>query len=314
METGTSATRRTGRASSLAGRIWTTVAERGARWLFVGPPLFLLVALTAYPTIYLVRLALSRFEIASMAEPQFIGLANFPRLFADAKFIGALGNTLIISVGAVAVEFLVGLALALLLYEPLRGAPLVKPLLIIPLMVPPVVVGLNFRLILDTFGPLNALVQLLGLGGVDWLGSRTLARISIVITDVWQWSPFIFLVLLAALQAIPVHLLDAARVDGASFWSMFRYVLWPMMLPATTVALAFRFVDALKLFDIVYMLTSGGPASSTEVVSLYVYRTAFRFGSLGYASAMAILVIAISSIFVWVLLRLLGVERRLDWR
>src|SRR6266516_1911569 len=102
METGTSATRRTGRASSLAGRIWTTVAERGARWLFVGPPLCVLVALTAYPTIYLVRLALSRFEIASMAEPQFIGLANFPRLFVDAKFIGALGNTLIISVGAVA--------------------------------------------------------------------------------------------------------------------------------------------------------------------------------------------------------------------
>jgi multiple sugar transport system permease protein len=299
---------------SRVGRLWTLLAEHHPAWFFVGPPLLLLAVLVAYPTVDLVRLALSRFDIAFMENPEFVGLRNFARLLDDANFGRAWSNTLIISVGAVALEFLVGLGLALLLYEPLRGAAIVKPLLIIPLMIPPVVVGLNFRLILDTFGPLNGFLQSLGLEPVDWLGRPGLARLSIVLTDVWQWSPFMFLILLAGMQAIPVELLDAARVDGSSRWNLFRYIMWPMIIPAATVALAFRFVDALKLFDIVYMLTSGGPASATDVISLYVYRTAFRFGNLGAAAAMAIVIVAFSSVFVWILLRLLGIERRLGWR
>jgi multiple sugar transport system permease protein len=135
-----------------------------------------------------------------------------------------------------------------------------------------------------------------------------------MLTDVWQWSPFVLIILLAALNAIPDQLLDAARVDGAAGWKLFIYVLWPMIVPAAAVALTFRFVDALKLFDIVYMLTSGGPASVTEVVSLYVYRTAFRFGQLGYASAMGVVLLIFSSIAVWVVLRLLRIERRLGWK
>jgi multiple sugar transport system permease protein len=294
--------------------MWTWLADRHAAWLFVGPPLLLLVVLVAYPTVSLMRLALSRFEIAFMANPEFVGLGNFQRLATDDNFVRSWTNTLTISVGAVVVEFLVGLGLALLFYEPLRGAGIVKPLLIVPLMIPPVVVGLNFRLILDTFGPLNALVGFLGIAPVDWLGQPNLARVSIILTDLWQWSPFMFLILLAGLQAIPVEMLDAARVDGSSRWNLFRYIMWPMLIPSIAVALAFRFVDAIKIFDIVYMLTSGGPAGSTDVISLYVYRTAFRFGSLGYAAAMAVVIVAFSSVVVWILLRLLGVERRLGWK
>lgn len=314
MDTTRRAVPRSEAAASPAQRLWTQVAERHAPWLFVGPPLLLLILLVAYPTVYLLQLALSRYEIAFMAEPEFIGLRNFARLATDAKFLGALRTTLTLSVGAVAVEFVVGLALALLLYEPLRGAGLVKPLIILPLMIPPVVVGLNFRLILDTFGPLNAFLHLLGVGSVDWLGHPVMAMVSVVLADVWQWSPFMFLILLAGLQAIPEHLLDAARVDGASPWALFRYVIWPMLVPVAVIALAFRFIDALKLFDIVYMLTYGGPGSVTEVISLFVYRTAFRFGSLGYAAAMAVVLLVLTSIVVWGLLRVMGVERRLGWR
>jgi multiple sugar transport system permease protein len=116
------------------------------------------------------------------------------------------------------------------------------------------------------------------------------------------------------LNAIPNQLIDAARVDGASGWKLFIYVLWPMILPAVAVALTFRLVDALKLFDIVYMLTLGGPASYTEVVSLYVYRTAFRFGQLGYAAAMGVVILIFSSIAVWGVLQVLRIERRLGWK
>lgn len=298
---------------SVLERAWTYIADRKAAWLFVSPPLVILLVLIIYPTIYLWRLALSRLDMATMREPVFIGLGNFVRLLTDKNFITSLENTLLLSIGVVVLEFLVGLGLALLFFEPLKGVGFVKPLFIIPLMIPPVVVGLNFRLILDRFGPLNGILNALSLPSIDWVGTPTLARLSVMLTDLWQWSPFIFLIVLAALNAIPGQIIDAARVDGASGWKLFRFIIWPMIVPSIVVALTFRFVDALKLFDIIYMLTFGGPGDSTMVVSLYVYRTAFRFGRLGYASAMGIFLLILSSVIVWGVLRVLRLERRLGW-
>ncbi len=301
------------RMQSAIERIWTYLAERKAPWFFVGPPILILLVLIIYPTIYLYRLALSRYDMAFMMDPEFIGLRNFVKMFSDASFLTAVKNTFYLSLGAVIIEFMLGLGLALLLYEPLRGSFLVKPIIIIPMMIPPVVVGLNFRLILDAFGPLNGLLQLLHLPVIDWLGVPFNARMSVIMTDVWQWSPFIFIIILAALNAIPTQLLDAARVDGASAWQLMRHVIWPMIIPSVSVALTFRFVDALKLFDIIYMLTSGGPADATEVISLYVYRTAFRFGQLGYASAMGVVLMLFSIVVVWGILRVMNLEKRLEW-
>ncbi len=294
-------------------RAWSTIAERRAPWFFVAPPMLLLVILVAYPTFHLFRLAVSRYDIAFMDTSEFIGVTNFVRLVSDSDFINSLANTLLLSVGSVLVEIVVGVSLAMLLFEPLRGASIAKTLLIIPLMIPPVVVGLNFRLILDTFGPANGLLNLMSLHSVDWLGTTTTARISVILTDVWQWSPFVFLIVLAGLQGIPQHLLDAARVDGASGWQEFRHIILPMLVPPLAVAVTFRFIDALKVFDIVYMLTAGGPGNATDVVSLYVYRTAFRFGRLGYAAALGVFLLGFSSIAVTAVLRVLRIERRLGW-
>lgn len=293
--------------------VWTSIAERNAARFFVVPSLVVLIALVAYPTYHLLRLALSRYDLAFMDTPVFIGVTNFIRMATDADFANAIGNTLLLSLGAVVVELALGIGLAMVLFEPLKGASIAKPLLIIPLMIPPVVVGLNFRLILDPFGPANGLLNALGLKGIDWLGTPTMARISVVLTDVWQWSPFVFLIVLSGLQAIPQHLLDAARVDGASGWQEFRHVIWPMIIPSVAVAVTFRFIDALKIFDIVYMLTAGGPGNATEVVALYIYRTAFRFGRLGYAAALGVLILIFSSIAVAGVLRVLRIERRLGW-
>ena len=292
---------------------WSYLADHKARWLFVTPSMLILIVLVAYPTYYLIRLSLSRYDMAFMDQPVFIGFGNFVKLFSDHNFLVAVKNTFMISIGAVLIEFLLGLGLALLVFEPLRGSYLLKVLLIIPLMIPPVVSGLNFRLILDTFGPLNGILSIFGLPAVNWVGVPNLARMAVILTDVWQWTPFIFVIILAALNAIPGQLIDAARVDGANDWKLFRHIIWPMIIPAIAVALTFRFIDALKLFDIVYMETFGGPGDATQVVSLYVYRTAFRFGKLGYASTMGVVILIFSTLVVWGVLRVLRVERRLGW-
>ncbi|MEN3188448.1 MAG: sugar ABC transporter permease [Atribacterota bacterium] len=281
--------------------------------VFLFLPLCLLGAIIIYPTLNLWRLALSNFDITYMREPVFIGVRNFVRILADDYFWSALWNTAVISGTAVAIEFFLGLAIALLLSGEIGGGKISKSLLIIPIMVPPVVVGLNFKLIFDNFGPINDFLRRVGLKPIEWLGSPLSAKISIIIADVWQWTPFVFIILLAGLQTVPPELYDAAKVDGASGWKVFRHITWPMLIPSITIALAFRIIDALKIFDVVYMVTNGGPSFATEVFSLNVYRTAFRFGSLGYASALAVTMFVVLTFVIWMVIRGMNLAKRMEW-
>ncbi len=291
----------------------SSAIDQHAKSFFIYPPLVILLVLTIYPTYYLIRLALSTFDVAYMSEPLFTGLQNFVQVLTDNYFWSSFGNTLIISGAAVVLEFLIGLGLALLLNEELRGEKIFRSLFIIPIMLPPVIVGLNFKLIFDTFGPVNGLLETFGLNPLDWLGNPTLAKFSIILADTWQWSPFVFIILLAGLQVIPKDLYDSAKVDGAGGWKVFRYITWPMLIPSVTLVLALRVIDALKIFDVIYMVTSGGPAFSTEVLSLYIYRTAFRFGSLGYASALAVIMLVILTFITQVIIRATRLNKRLEW-
>ncbi|HHV63370.1 MAG TPA: sugar ABC transporter permease [Firmicutes bacterium] len=290
-----------------------SVFDRFAKHIFILPGLGVLVALVIYPTYYLIRLALSNFDLTFMTKPVFIGLGNFIQILSDTYFWGALGNTLVMASIAVALEFVFGLGMALLLNEDLRGGRIIKSLLIVPMMIPPVVVGLNFKLIFDQFGPLNDLLQRLGVSCVDWLGNPLMAKVSVILADVWQWSSFMFIIFLAGLQAIPQYLYDSAKVDGASGWRTFRFITWPMLVPSATVALTFRVMDALKIFDVVYMVTSGGPSFSTEVLSLYIYRTGFRFGTLGYASAVAVIMLILLTAIIEVIIKETRLGKRLEW-
>ncbi len=292
----------------------SSLFDQYAKSFFIYPPLIILLILIIYPTYYLVRLALSNFDVTYMTEPLFIGFQNFTQVLIDSYFWTSLGNTLIISGVAVTLEFLIGLGLALLLNEELRGGRIFRSLIIIPIMVPPVIVGLNFKLLFDSFGPINGFLGIFGLNPIDWLGNPTMARVSIILADAWQWSPFVFIILLAGLQTIPEDLYDSAKVDGASGWRTFRYITWPMLIPSATLVLAFRVIDALKIFDVIYMVTSGGPAFSTEVLSLYVYRTAFRFGSLGYASALAVIMLVILTFITQIIVRTTRLSERLEWK
>jgi len=266
-------------------------------YLFLAPAVVLLLGLTVYPLLYIVRISLYRL---TPAGETFVGLENFLRLLSDPFFFQSLGQTFLLMVGALTLEFLFGLSLALLLDSEIRARGLWRTLFLLPMILPPVVVGVIWRLIYNpNFGVLNGALQLLGVDTtrLTWLADPSVALAALVVVDVWEWTPFVFLILLAGLQAIPEEPYEAARIDGSSAWQSFRHVTLPLLAPAILVALLLRTMDLLRLFDQVFILTQGGPGFATETISLYIYKTAFRFFDFGYAAAMS-LVLLVATLIV----------------
>ena len=272
-------------------------------YLLLSPTVILLAALTVYPLLFILRLSLTRMG----AEGEtFVGAGNFLRAFQDPFFLQAAGQTLILTVSALALEFGLGLGLALLLHGPIRARSLWRSVFLLPLILPPVVVGVMGRLVYNpSFGPLNGFLAALGIDtrGLTWLADPRMALAAVIAVDVWEWTPFVFLILLAGLQAIPEEPYEAARLDGAGPWHTFRYITWPLLTPAILVALLLRSMDLLRLFDTVFLLTQGGPGFATETVSLYIYKTAFRFLDFGYAAALSLLLLAATLLLSRFLLR-----------
>jgi multiple sugar transport system permease protein len=260
--------------------------------LLVMPAIAVLVALSIYPLAYSVIISL-RDTNAGWSY------GNFARLISDGFFHAALLNTLIYSAAALTFEFFLGLGLALLLNGQLRGRGLFRTSLLVPLMLPTVVVGVVWRLMLNpNFGAINGTLKGFGLDTekLTWTATPRLALFSVIAVDVWQWTPFIFLVLLAGLQAIPQEPYEAALLDGSSSWHTFRHITLPLLKPAILVALLLRTMDLLRVFDQIFILTEGGPGFATETVSLYIYRTAFRFFDFGYAAAMSFVLLAVTNL------------------
>lgn len=255
----------------------------------------MLVALSIYPLFYAVRVA---FQTGSGAAMRW-SLTNFARLASDGFFLSALAHTFIYAAVALTFEFLLGLGLAVLLDRPIRGRSVFRSVLLVPMMLPPVVVGVVWRLMLNAdFGAINGSLKAAGVNteSLTWTASPALALGSVIAVDIWQWTPFMFLVLLAGLQAIPQEPYEAALIDGSSAWQTFRHVTLPLLKPAILIALLLRTMDLLRVFDQIFILTEGGPGFSTETVSLYIYRTAFRFADFGYAAAMSFVLLLLTNI------------------
>jgi len=230
-------------------------------------------------------------------------LENVKKLLGDKNFLTSLYRTLIFIVGSVFLEMVIGTALALLVRE-ITGV--VRTILMLPMMVAPVAVGATWRLMYNPqFGLLNNILRGLGFSPLNWLADKNLAMISIIITDVWQWTPFVYLIVLAGLESLPEEPFDAAKVDGASELQTLRYVTLPLLRPTLLVALLFRTIDAFKAFDKFMVLTSGGPGDTTEVVSLYIYKRSFVFGEYGYGALLALVVVVVMVIFNQLYLRIL---------
>jgi multiple sugar transport system permease protein len=258
------------------------------------PAVALFVVLTLYPAVNLLRMAVSTIEFTQGAEIwTFTPLRNLALLRADEVIPPAVRNTLVFVVVAVAVEMVVGLALALLVAGVKRGKGLMRTVMILPILVPPVAIGSMWKLMYNyDFGVFNQMLTAVGLPPVNWLGSTALALWAVVLVDVWHWVPFVFLILFAAVEALPVDVLEAARVDGATRWQLLRRVILPLLWPAIVVAMLFRTIHAFKVFDEVYLLTSGGPGTSTELLTLHLYKVFFEQNQLGYGALLSLALIA----------------------
>jgi multiple sugar transport system permease protein len=274
---------------------------------FLTPLVALLGVLVAYPLGYSLYLSFTDKRIVR-PDYSFVGLENYAGLPTDGDYIAALRNTLLFVVLAVGIELVIGLALAMALQRQRFARDVTRSLLLTPMFVTPIAVGLMFRFLLNS--QLGAIPTLLGKIGVsiDFF-SPSLALLTIVAIDVWQWTPFMVLLLLAGLESLPKQPFEAAKVDGASFWLTFRRVTLPMMKPVIFVAVLIRALDAFKVFEYVFATTRGGPGNATETIQYQVYRTGIQFFRLGEAAAMAFVLVAIVLGMVVLLYRIVMRER-----
>jgi len=275
--------------------------------LFVLPATLTLLAITIFPLLYELRLAFMSWELAMSRTPKFVGLQNFAKiLMEDARFWSSLRVTTVLMVVGVSIQLILGTGIALLLDRLQRWRSLMVSLFLIPVMIAPVVAGFQFRMIYhNQFGPLNYIAELLTFDhwhGMAWIADPKVALYAVMMTDVWQWTPFLMLLVLAGLQTVPQDMYDAADIDGASSWQSFWHVTVPLISSVVVVGVLIRVMDMFKLFDIVYLVTGGGPGDVTETISFYSYIKGFKAFSLGYTAAMAflqlIVIIVISQVFL----------------
>ncbi len=269
------------------------------------PGLILLVAVVIFPFLYTLWLSFLRWNLRfSWAKPHFIGLENYKNaILSDPRFYNSLEKTFYLMAGAVPIELLLGLGLALLFHTGFPGKRITMPFFLIPLALSGAVVGLIWGLIFVlTYGPLDYIFQVTGIwrfvfgGRVDLLISHPMG--CIITADIWQWTPFFFIILLAALSSVPKDLMEAAMMDGASSTQAFRYIALPMLKPAIAVALIIRMIDVFKTFGVPFVMTKGGPGYASEVVSLYIYNEALQYLDIAYAATLSVIVIVIIIVFL----------------
>jgi multiple sugar transport system permease protein len=244
-----------------------------------------MLAILGFPMVYALWLSLHKAVLWEKTWP-FIGISNYVSILTSIEFYQPLLITLVFTFACLISEFLLGFAIALSLNEPIKGKGLIRSLLILPMMLPPTVVGLLWKIMLHPErGVINYYLGLFGLPQPQWLTSPNTALLSLVIVDVWEWTPFVFLVLLAGLSALPKEPFEAAKVDGATRWQVLRHITFPMMKRVILILIVLRFTDLFKVFDIVYTTTMGGPAASTKVISIDAYRISFLWWRIGYGAA-----------------------------
>lgn len=266
--------------------------DRVLPYLMIGPALFLVLGVVVYPLIDGLRSSTGFFRYGRVVRS--VGLDNYAQAFADPRFIEALLTTARFVVLAVTIEMVLGLGLAILCAREVRFIRHIRATLILPMIVTPVVVGIVFRLIYASdVGMLASFAHALGMDPPQILSSGTGAFWGLVFLDVWEWTPLMFLILLAGIQSMPVEPFEAARVDGAGAWRTFVDHTLPLLRPIILVAVTLRSIDALTTFDQVYVLTRGGPGTSTQLISIYAYQTFFQFQQTGYAAAMLFIVAVI---------------------
>ncbi len=274
--------------------------EDRTKWFFILPAAIWVLVFTIFPLLYALYTSFWSFRFGTFN--QFVGLDNYMRLFTDRNLHWSLYLTVIYVVVTVTIQMTLGFGLAILFNREIRGKNVIRALMVLPLFATPVAMGyLGITMYYEVNGPINSFLHALGFEGIPWLSDPYWALVSIMIIDIWQWTPFVFLVSLAGLQGLPEDIYEAARVDGGSGWQLFRNITFPLMTPILWLILLLRLVEAFKIFDIPATLTLGGPGRATEIYSLFTYRTALRFFDHGFAATQGILLLVIVMFIVTIL-------------
>jgi multiple sugar transport system permease protein len=268
------------------------------------PSVTLILLLSMFPLLFSLVLSFLSWDLSRLTGGvRFIGLENFITLARDDRFWNDARISATFVVGAVALEYCLGLGVALLLNQEIRFRRFFRVAFLMPMMLTPAAVAYAGRMLFnESMGPINDMIKHLGGPTIPWFSNATLALPSLMLVDAWEWTPFMMIVLLAGLQSLPPEVYEAARVDGAGDWQVFRHVTFPMLAPVSITVVLIRALEAFKLFDIVTVMTGGGPGTSTEPVTLYAYLIGMKNGNLGYASAIAysllVMVIIFSTFFL----------------
>lgn len=295
-----------GRRLTRAGRGRLQAQEARFAALMISPSLLVLLGVGTLPLLALLVMSQARIDLASIRPNELIGTENFRRMVEDDRFWHALRVMLIYTVSSVTLQLVLGLALALALFRPLRGQGVLRVAVLLPMILAPVVVGLSWRTLILTpdYGIVDFISQTIGLGSKPWLTDPEWALGSVIAIHTWQWTPFAFLIFTATLHALPPEPLEAAMIDGASAWQRFRDVTLPMLRTTIVVVVVMRTMIALRAFDAIFSATGGGPGTATEILNLYAYRVSFTSLDLGYGAALATVLLLLTIVISWVLFRL----------
>jgi len=269
--------------------------RRFARWL-LGPGLVVLAGTTTLPIFYLLWQSTQNINLALPGMDRFIGAANYLRLWDDSRFWDAFQLTLVYTGCTVIMQLVLGLGMALLILQLPRAQGPLRVMAILPIVLAPVVVGMIWRTLMLTqdYGIVDLLFRKLGLGSHNWLGDPKLAVLSVIAIHTWQWTPFVFLYLLAALSTIPDEMYEAARIDRANAWRRFTRITLPMIRPAIVMVIIIRMTVALSAFAAIYSATGGGPGTATEILNLFAYRVSFAELDIGYGAAAAVVLLVLT--------------------
>jgi multiple sugar transport system permease protein len=262
-------------------------------WMFVLPAVAITLVCLLLPVGRGVQISFTNLDFLKNTN-EFVGLANYVKALSDPEFYWALGRNVLYVVIVVIFNFLIGFGMALVCNRRFAGERVVRTVLIFPMLLIPVAAAILWRFMYNyDIGVINKTLASLGIGRVNWLGSPDMVLYSIIITDIWAWTPWMFLILLAGLEGIPLEPIEAARIDGASGWGLVRYVILPLMRPVTRVAVSLKAIETFRTFDYVWVMSRGGPGSYSDIMSTFVYKQAYKNQAYGYSGAISFLVLVL---------------------
>jgi multiple sugar transport system permease protein len=274
--------------------IQSSFAERNLRILFPLPAIAFVALLMVFPVLYTLYLSFTNWNLTSGGAPSCVGLRSYARVLAEPRFLHALARTFAFTFFAVVIEGFLGVATALILNRAFVGKSVAKLLLLLPLVATPVAVGIVFNLFFDpTIGLANFVLQSFGLPPGLWISSERSVIPSLILVDVWQWTPMITLIVLAGLAGLSEEPVEAARIDGASEWQILRLVTIPMVMPVILTALILRLIDALKTFDIIFAMTGGGPGYASETLNIMGFKYSFEYFRMGQSAVILVVLFVV---------------------